>query len=86
MDEHLVLTQQKLIIGGELSDLLQVGLCLIQPKLISLRVKLGANVVSQLLELAQAKLFLLPIQLQKGMLVLKIRTGLAIFTQIESEA
>ena len=63
MDEHLVLTQQKLIIGGELSDLLQVGLCLIQPKLISLRVKLGANVVSQLLELAQAKLFLLPIQL-----------------------
>ena len=86
MDEHLVLTQQKLIIGGELSDLLQVGLCLIQPKLISLRVKLSANVVSQLLELAQAKLFLLPIQLQKGMLVLKIRTGLAIFTQIESEA
>ena len=86
MDEHLVLTQQKLIIGGELSDLLQVGLCLIQPKLISLRVKLGANVVSQLLELAKAKLFLLPIQLQKGMLVLKIRTGLAIFTQIESEA
>ena len=82
----MVLTQQKLIIGGELSDLLQVGLCLIQPKLISLRVKLGANVVSQLLELAQAKLFLLPIQLQKGMLVLKIRTGLAIFTQIESEA
>ena len=86
MDEHLVLTQQKLIIGGELSDLLQVGLCLIQPKLISLRVKLSANVFSQLLELAQAKLFLLPIQLQKGMLVLKIRTGLAIFTQIESEA